>query len=278
MEVVTTPVRLPDDILALISSKLPIRARVLMIPLVCKSWAQVLTRRDCWKEIDLFPWIDSNDRRLRHTNLADKREKMVRMLVPRSSGLLHTLCVYGLESLSIFSLIAENGTRLRTLRIPESDITDPMVQQIAARFSMLTVLDVSKCMFLDAPGLALIGNNCRMLEELHRRMYLHFLDEVPPVYDDEATAIASTMPNLKFLDIGGHSINTEGVHMILGACSKLKRLCMWRCFNVQAQNLGLAKNRFPKLTVWGPQPTDSFILLGYHPLEPLLLYDFDSKF
>ncbi|KAI9112048.1 hypothetical protein K1719_016944 [Acacia pycnantha] len=99
-------------------------------------------------------------------NLADKRETMVWKLVPRSSGSLHTLCVYGLKSLSIFILIAENASCLQTVRILESDIREPIVQQIAARLSTVTVLDVSKCKLLDAPGLALIGNNCRMLEVL----------------------------------------------------------------------------------------------------------------
>ncbi|KAI9116360.1 hypothetical protein K1719_012527 [Acacia pycnantha] len=285
MEVVSIPGRwdeLIPDLLALIFSKVPIRDRVTAIPLVCKSWAQALTYSFCWQEIDLSPCIDRDDRRLRHTNLADKRETMVWKLLPRSSGSLHTLCVYGLKSLSIFILIAENASCLQTLRIPESDIREPIVQQIAARLSTVTVLDVSKCKLLDAPGLALIGNNCRMLEELHRRMYLHLAlqlgEEVPPIYEDEAMAIASTMRNLKLLDIGGHSINTQGVLMILGACSKLRVLSMWRCFNVQAQNLGLTKNRFPKLIVWGPQRTDSFILLGYHPWEPLFLYNFDCQY
>ncbi|KAI9075378.1 hypothetical protein K1719_042628 [Acacia pycnantha] len=180
-------------------------------------------------------------------------------------------------------LTKNSASCLQTVRIPETDIREPIVQQIAVRLSAMTVLDVSKCKLLDAPGLALIGNNCRMLEELHRRMYLHLAlqlgEEVPPIYEDEAMAIASTMRNLKKLDIGGHSINTQGVLMILGACSKLRVLSMWRCFNVQAQNLGLTTNKFPKLAaVWGPQPTDSFILLGYHPWEPLFMYDFDVQF
>ncbi|KAK4285466.1 hypothetical protein QN277_002160 [Acacia crassicarpa] len=276
MEEVSTPGTWDDltpDLLTLIFTLIPICDRVLNIPLVCKSWAQAIADPFCWQQVDLY----RDDRRLRHTNLADKREIMVRKLVPRGSGSLDTLCVYGLQSLSIFNLIAENASCLQTLRIPESDIREPIVQQTAARLSTVTVLNVSKCKLLDAPGLALIGNNCRMLEELHRRMYLHLLDVVPRIYEDEAMAIASTMRNLKLLDIGGHSINTEGVLMILGACSKLRVLCMWRCFNVQAQNLGLTKNRFPKLAVWGPQPTDSFILVGYHPWEPFLMYDFDAQ-
>ncbi|KAI9116407.1 hypothetical protein K1719_012574 [Acacia pycnantha] len=242
MEVASIPGRwgeLISDLLTLIFIKLPIRDRVTAIPMVCKSWAQAIADPFRWQEIYLFTCIDRDDRR---------------------------------------------ASCLQTVRIPETDIREPIVQQIAVRLSAMTVLlDVSKCKLLDAPGLALIGNNCRMLEELHRRMYLHLAlqlgEEVPPIYEDEAMAIASTMRNLKKLDIGGHSINTQGVLMILGACSKLRVLSMWRCFNVQAQNLGLTTNKFPKLAaVWGPQPTDSFILLGYHPWEPLFMYDFDVQF
>ncbi|XP_028776335.1 F-box protein FBW2-like [Neltuma alba] len=129
---------------------------------------------------------------------------------------------------------------LRTLVIPESKISDSIIEQIAGRLSLVTFLDVSYCMNMGAFGLELIGKNCKLLEKPHREMDQYDTGDEPP-RDDEAMAIAFTMPNLKHLDIGGHSMTTEGVRKILGACSRLEYLRLWHCSKVKGESLGPAR-------------------------------------
>ncbi|XP_028794050.1 F-box protein FBW2-like [Neltuma alba] len=201
-------------------------------------------------EIDLMKWSNCPQQ-------PDQLDRIVQMLVTRISGSIGTLCVSGLQSDSIFTLIAQNASCLRTLRIPKSSLSDFMMEQLAGRLPMISFLDVSYCMNLSARGLEVVGKNCTLLEGLCRNMYpWHTGDHDEPSRDNEAMAIASTMPKLKHLEIASHWMTTEGVHKILCACSKLEYFDMWGCENVEAGKLGLHK--FPKLTVWGPRAYNCF--------------------
>jgi hypothetical protein len=112
-----------------------------------------------------------------------------------------------------FSSFASAGC-LRSLRLPRSNMSDLVVEQIAGKFSMLTYLDVSYCIKIGASAIETIGKNCKMLEGLCRNM--HPLDTAgKPLQDDEAYAIASTMPKLKHLEMAYHRISTPGVVRIL---------------------------------------------------------------
>ena len=133
--------------------------------------------------------------------------------------------------------------------IPGSMIGDYMMEHIAGRLSSVTFMDVSYCINMGARGLEVIGNNCKLLQGLCRKMDLWDIFFNPP-RDDEAMAIASTMPNLKHLDIEGHSMTTEGVCKILAACSKLEYLYISGCDHVDAQNLGLTRKKLPKILQW----------------------------
>lgn len=156
---------------------------------------------------------------------------------------------------------------LQTLRIPNSSLSDSIMENLSRRLSMLSFLDVSYCMNMSACGLEVVGKNCILLEGLCRNMHpWHTGDHDEPSRDDEAVAIASTMPKLKHLEVACHWMTTEGVHKILGACSNLEYLDMWGCENVKAENLGLHK--YPKLTVWGPHAHNCFDG-GDNPLEAM---------
>jgi hypothetical protein len=155
-----------------------------------------------------------------------------------------------------FSSFASAGC-LRSLRLPRSNMSDLVVEQIAGKFSMLTYLDVSYCIKIGASAIETIGKNCKMLEGLCRNM--HPLDTAgKPLQDDEAYAIASTMPKLKHLEMAYHRISTPGVVRILSNCPKLEFLDLRGCWGVNLDNNSPAKQSFPKLKVLGP-----FVLGAY---------------
>ena len=111
---------------------------------------------------------------------------------------------------------------LQTLVIPESRITDDIAEEITGRLSSLTFVDVSHCFLLGHRGIEAIGNNCKLLKGLCRRMPDPMVDS-----DYEVNAIASTMPNLKHLDLFGHGLTTKCVSKILGGCPKLEYLSIY---------------------------------------------------
>jgi hypothetical protein len=47
------------DTSALIFTKLSLRERLTVIPMVCKSWASAVNGPDCWQEIEITDWRTS---------------------------------------------------------------------------------------------------------------------------------------------------------------------------------------------------------------------------
>lgn len=138
-------------------------------------------------------------------------------------------------------------------------MSDSIVEDIAGRLRMISFLDVSYCIKISAYTLEIIGKNCKLLEGLCRNM--HPLDTAgKPYQDDEAFAIASTMPKLKHLEMAYHLISTEGILRILSVCSNLEFLDLRGCWGVKLDNM-FVKQSFPELKVLGP------LVLGYYERE-----------
>ncbi|KAK4795894.1 hypothetical protein SAY86_028220 [Trapa natans] len=183
---------------------------------------------------------------------------MLQMLIKRSGGSLRKLTVFGLglKNNDIFSFIAENAGSLETLRLPCSEISDLVIEQTAWRLSMVTFLDLSYCNKIGAGALLIIGKNCKMLSALCRNMApMNSLSKSSS--EDEAHAIASSMPRLKRLEIAYQFINTESLLQILSSCSDLEFVDLRGCWSVILSPHFL-KERYPKLTVLGPVVVDKY--------------------
>ncbi|MFQ6654146.1 hypothetical protein Gotur_025236 [Gossypium turneri] len=87
------------DVFGLIFTNLPLQELLTIIPCVCKSWRKTVRDPHCWQDIDLDEW---SCRWQPH-----QLDRMLRMLVRRSSGSFRNLHVSGLKNDSIFSFIIE---------------------------------------------------------------------------------------------------------------------------------------------------------------------------
>lgn len=87
------------DALGLIFGHLSLQETLTVIPRVCKSWRRAVMGPYCWQEIDIEEWSTRCQ--------PDHLDRMLRILIARSSGSLRKLCVSGLNSDFIFSYIAE---------------------------------------------------------------------------------------------------------------------------------------------------------------------------
>lgn len=87
------------DALGLIFSNLSLQEKMTVIPRVCKSWAKAVTGPYCWQEIDIEEW---SNRCQPH-----QLDRMLQLLIARSSGSLRKLAVSGLQTHSIFTFIAQ---------------------------------------------------------------------------------------------------------------------------------------------------------------------------
>ncbi|KAB2023734.1 hypothetical protein ES319_D06G039100v1 [Gossypium barbadense] len=227
------------DVLGLIFTNLPIQELLTVISCVCKSWSKVVTGPHCWQYIDLD---ERSCRRLSH-----QLDRMLRMLITRSNGSLRSLHVSGLQNDSIFSFITENVGSLQVLRLPRSLISDSIVKQTAQRLSTVTFLDLSYCHKIGAQAIEAIGKHCKHLVVLCRNMYSP--DSVGKVEaEDEANAIASTMPRLKQLEFAYRCISTECVLNLLSCCPQLVHLKIDEFLSEKLDHKFL-KEKYPKLEI-----------------------------
>ncbi|GAB4848708.1 hypothetical protein Ancab_003435 [Ancistrocladus abbreviatus] len=233
------------DTLGLIFRKLPLAEILNVIPRVCKSWARVVKGPYCWQEIDIEEWSQQCG--------PENLDRMLQMLILRSCGSLQKLCVYGLSTSTCLYFIANNAKSLQNLKLPRSEISDLIAEQIAGRLSNLTSLDLSYCTKAGAPALEAFGRNCKLLTSLLRNMQpWDTIDRLSQ--DDEAFAIAATMPKLKHLELAFLLVSTEGVFNILTNCNELELLDVTGCWNVKLDEK--LHQKFSRLRIVGPPITD----------------------
>ncbi|GKV18660.1 hypothetical protein SLEP1_g29010 [Rubroshorea leprosula] len=239
------------DALGLIFKNLSLQEILTVIPRVCKSWGAAVAGPYCWQEIDIEQWSQNCP--------PETLDRVLRMLITKSSGSLRKLCVTGLSSQQSFSFIADHAKSLQILRLPRSEISDSIVEEVAGRLSSITFLDLSYCRNIGAPALEVIGKHCKSLAWLRRTMHpLEVAEKLSQ--DDEASAIAATMPKLKQLEVAYLLISTEGVLKILGSCPELELLDMRGCWNVKLDDNFLKK--FSRLKVVGPSVVDYLGMKG----------------
>lgn len=167
-------------------------------------------------------------------------------------SILLFLCLFFLR---LFSCLLQSAKSLQTLRLPRSEISNSIVEQVAGMLSGLTFLDVSYCKNIGAQALEAIGKNCKSLSGLRRIMHpLEVIDKLSQ--DDEAIAIASTMPKLRHLEIAYLLVDTSSVLEIIRNCRELELLDIRGCWNVSLDENFVKK--FSKLKIIGPHIMDYY--------------------
>lgn len=180
--------------------------------------------------------------------------------------------------LFFFSCFA-SARSLHTLRLPRSKMSDSIVEQVAGRLSSITFLDLSYCGKIGTRALEAIGKHCKLLAGLCWNM--HPLDMVgKPSQNDEAHAIATTMPKLKHLEMAYLCLDTTSVLEIISNCPELEFLDLRGCWDVKLDHKWL-KEKFSTLEVLGPHVVDHLDRNGYWEWEDSSdysdsVYDYES--
>lgn len=240
------------DALGLIFRNLSLEEILTVVPNVCKSWGRAVTGPYCWQEIDIEEWSQHRE--------PENIDQMVQLLVNRSCCSLRKLCVSGISSDQTFFSISNHARSLQTLRVPRSKISNSIVEQVADMFCNLTFLDLSYCMKIGAQGLEAIGKHCKSLTVLQRNM--HPIDVIDiQSQDDEAHAIALTMPRLKHLEIAYLLVDTTSVLEILKSCTQLELLDLRGCWRVDLDENFAEK--VPEVKLVGPHVVDCYYMNGW---------------
>lgn len=99
----------------------------------------------------------------------------------------------------------------------------------ASKIPLLEELDLSYCSFSKV-ALEKVGHCCPLLRsfKLNTTGYRYPCIEC----DEEALAVAESMPGLRHLQMFGNKLTNDGLQAILDACLYLESLDLRRCFNV----------------------------------------------
>ncbi|KAL0917076.1 hypothetical protein M5K25_012117 [Dendrobium thyrsiflorum] len=233
------------DALGLIFRNLSLKEILTVVPRVCKAWNWAVTGPYCWREIDIEEW----SRRVEPEQI----DAMLNLLVRRSCGSFRRLVVSGLPNDSLFCFIAEHSSSLQSLELPSSEITDAVVEQVAGKLSNITFLDISSCKKIGARALKAFGKHCQSLVGLRRTMRPLEVTDMA-CHDEEAVAIALTMPKLRHLELAYLLLTTQGVLHILLHCPDLEFLDIRGCWDVKIDEK--LKEKYAGVRVLGPDIVD----------------------
>lgn len=195
---------------------------------VCMAWRSVSKDPALWRSIDMRNCGDDL-----WDVMAFDVEKMATHAIDRSCGQLLEFNFCGFGSDELLRYIGERASQLRRLQLvyPYS-VSDDGLIEAAKKLPLLEELHIYNG-FLSKEALLNVGRCCPLLKSLkfnNRGFRAPHME-----YDDEALAIAETMPGLHQLQLFGNNLTNDGLKAILDGCPNLESLDLRHCFNV---NLG----------------------------------------
>ncbi|XP_013607473.1 PREDICTED: putative F-box/LRR-repeat protein 23 [Brassica oleracea var. oleracea] len=215
---------LPSDLTSWILSKLSAVDILQNAQKVCTKWHRVCKDPAMWRKIDM-------------RNSGDLRYNLVMMCLVDSSirsqrGFVE-IDIWHFGTDSLLNYISHRSSNLRSLRLAVCyPITTYGLTDALMKLPLLEELEVSYCS-LSAESLEVVGQSCPNLKTLKlNREVLHrfsFFSE-----DDDALAIAETMPRLRHLQLFGNKLTDadDGLKAILDNCPDLEHLDLGHCLNV----------------------------------------------
>ncbi|XP_057463088.1 putative F-box/LRR-repeat protein 23 isoform X1 [Actinidia eriantha] len=212
---------LPRDVTATILHKLGAIEILESAQKVCTTWRSICKDPAMWRTIDMY---DPGDL----PNKAYDLEKMAMHAIDRSCGELVDIKVEYFGTDELLQYIAERAGQLRRLRlaccyyISDEGLTEatkklPFLEELIIIFGNIT-----------NGGLENVGRCCPHLKSLAYNYYgcLNLAS------DEEALAIAETMPGLRRLQLIGNKMTNKGLQAILNGCPYLESLDLRQCLKV----------------------------------------------
>ncbi|XWS55366.1 hypothetical protein CRYUN_Cryun10bG0168300 [Craigia yunnanensis] len=217
---------LPLDVTASILSRLGAIEILTSAQSVCSQWLKICKDPLMWRSIDMHNsgkvWDIDYD-----------LEKMCVHAVDRSCGHLLDINVEYFGTYELLIHIAERSTNLKRLRLVSCfNISNDGLGEAASKLPFLEELEISYCS-ISKDGLETIGCCCPLLKSFKFNM-----QGCRPFHlesDDEALAIALTMPELRHLQLFGNKLTNDGLLAILNGCPHLESLDLRQCFNVSLE-------------------------------------------
>lgn len=190
---------------------------------VCITWRNVCKDPSMWRVIDM------KDLGIYH-DMSGNLDTMCRHAVDRSEGQLTDIHIDYFATDELLQYISERSSQLRCLRLGGCyGVSGDGLSEAAKRLPLLEELHfvfVKNC----NEGIEAIGRSCPKLRSFTLSESGYKYPEL--VRNDDALAIARSMPGLHHLQLLGNNMTNEGLQAILDGCPLLESLDIRQCFNV----------------------------------------------
>ncbi|XP_024633457.2 putative F-box/LRR-repeat protein 23 [Medicago truncatula] len=183
---------------------------------VCPYWWNICKDPLMWRTIHM-----SNNETSPDVDLV----KICRYAVGQSCGHLEDIEIVSFCTDDLLHYIASCGSHLRHMQLTKCrNILHKQISEVAIKFPLLEELDISFSN-LCKDSLEVIGRSCPLLKSLKfSRMFSKDIE-----LNDDAFAIAKTMPKLRHLSMFGNLLTNVGLHAILDGCPLLESLVLRDC-------------------------------------------------
>ncbi|BAT87323.1 F-box protein [Vigna angularis] len=211
---------LPRDVLCTIFQKLGAIETLTRAQHVCSVWRTISKDPLLWCTIDMS---NSGDMDLQLGIICSRA-------IDYSCGHLLRINIEHFGTDDLLRHITDSTNRLQCLRLARCcRITDKGLCDVAKKLPQLEELDIS-ISNLTKDSLEVIGRCCPLLKSLKFNMESYGRAHIE--CNEEAFAIAGTMPGLHHLQLFGNKLTNDGLLAILDGCPQLESLDLRQCFNV----------------------------------------------
>lgn len=235
------------DCLVNVFRRVGMESLLLDVPFVCKSWYKASLDPKCWESL-IFPKYIKPDNIWENSPLGERLmmeyqesfcvTAFIKSVVARSQRRATVLTLPICCTEEALEYAANESPSLKALRLHDDLLfkKSTIIPKLISKWKNLEMLS--------------LGSRHNM-EEILAQISLHCNNFImlfaPQIYvgKDEATAIVTSLPNLKYLVLKGSTIEWENLVMVLQGCKKLLRLDVRKCIGFEendAEILALASH------------------------------------
>lgn len=230
---------LPEDVWSLIFSNLYTTHIIENVQNVCMLFRKLCKQPSLYKIIDMtLP--DA------YMDLTFDANVMTRFAVDRSSGCLVDIYLESLCDDDTLMYIVERSKNLKHLRLGHYiNVSDEGLIEAIKGLPVLEEVEIIICSYSE-DTIEAIGRTCPALKSFSLNdvgsKSHHYLG------NEEALAVAKSMPNLRKLQLIGNCMTNHGLKAILDGCPLLESLDLRACFHIDLSgNLGKRCEKIKKL-------------------------------
>lgn len=213
---------LPTDVLLTILAKFDVEEILKTKQFVCRLWYNMCKDPSLWRSIDIQSYGEFD--------LFQMYENMTRVAVDRSCGGLHDICIeyFGNDDLLLY--IVDRSPQLKCLRLQCGyTISGEALVQAVRKLPLLEEIEITLCSFSE-DDIQEIGRSCLLLKSF--KLNSRGTRNMELAGDEEARAIAESMPGLRHLQLIGNAMTNYGLQAIIDSCVHLESLDLRACFHV----------------------------------------------